>query len=147
MSNEIRKQKGLFIQKTSSGLTLVSFNKSQGYVQDLSGDQGPSPGAFDVPAVGVAVDLSGLDSPYGESWWENQHPTVIYEVGIRDVSSGLFYPLVEVLPGKAESFRLTRNLLKEYTAPGTGTGSQTNQLFVRPQGGSAGRAAAYIFEA
>lgn len=84
---------------------------------DVSGEIGPTPGAFSASTDGTNVDLSELTTP-GLCVIRNLDATNYVEVGIWD---GLeFYPIIEVGPGEHYVLKLSRNIGNSY---GTGTGT------------------------
>lgn len=119
MSSEAQIRSSLQIRKNN----LTYQSQPTAFVADVSGTNGPTPGAFTVPVAGIAVDLSKLTTP-GLCRIMNLDLTNYVEYGIKDVSGvgiGLFYPLGEILPGESYVIRLSRNITEEYTATGTGT--------------------------
>ena len=133
MSKEANIRVGLTVLKrdsTDPTITLLDFNQSAGYSADVTGTFGPTPGTLAVPATGVAVALTGITDP-GWCWVHNQDTTNNIQIGIRDADSALFYPLLELKPGWRLPIPLSPDLFEEYQGTGTGTGSPTNQLWLR----------------
>jgi hypothetical protein len=89
---------------------------------DVTGTKGPTPGAITVSILGTDVDLSQLTTP-GLCRIQNQDDVNFVEYGIRENTTGKFYPLGELLPGETYVLRLSRWLGLEETSPGTGTGT------------------------
>lgn len=128
MASEIQVRVGLGIRKDN----LQYQSQPQAFNADMvtSTPKGPVPGAFSVSVDGTACDLSQLTTP-GFAKIQNLDSTNYVEYGIRDVSSNLFYPLGELLPGEVYVLRFSRNLLEEYDSPGTGTTGPVNQLWFK----------------
>lgn len=97
---------------------------------DVSAAKGPTPGIVSIPTTGIAVTFSQLTTP-GICWVQNLDPTNYFEVGIKDPGTGLFYPLLEYLPGEVWPLRLSRNLLEDYTNSGTGTSGDVNNFWFK----------------
>jgi len=102
---------------------------------DVFGAKGPTPGAIAVSTSGTDVDLGELTTP-GLVIFSNLEDEGgnYYEFGIKDASSGIFFPLGECLPGESWPLRFTRNLLEEYL--GTGTTGPVNTLHLRANSGA-----------
>jgi len=63
----------------------------------------------------------------------NLDPTNTVHVGIREISSNKFFPLLMLLPTESYVLRLSDHLLKEEVGTGTFTGA-TTQLFAKAFG-------------
>lgn len=94
---------------------------------DVAGVKGPTPGALSVSPRGTIVDLSQLTTP-GLCRVQNLSESDYFELGVYDVETDVFYPLLEFLPGESFVMRLSRNLGEEYVGTGTGTTAATNRL-------------------
>lgn len=140
MANEALISVALTIDKRSSNRQnqLINFPMKASFRSDVDGVKGPVPGALLVPLAGIDIDVSELTTP-GLCWLQHQgladfsdpgtDPSIYYiDVGIKDVLSGRFLPLLELHPGDAWPVRLTRNLLEAYNSTGTGTGPANNTL-------------------
>ena len=113
MSNEATVRGSLQISTTN--LKYRSYPTS--FQADVSGEVGPTPGAFSASTDGTDVDLTELTTP-GLAIIKNLDATNYVEVGIWD---GLeFYPLIEIGPGEQYPVKLSRNIGNSY---GTGTGT------------------------
>jgi hypothetical protein len=123
------------VTKTVSGVKLVNYQRVADFQVDLNASSGfgPSPAGINVTTTGVVVDLSKLVMPTW-CWLANQDPTNYVEYGIRDPSSGKFYPLGELGPGDAYPIKLSRNLLEEWHS--TGTSGDVNQFWMQATGGT-----------
>lgn len=118
-----------------TGLTISKDNLRYnalpaGFSADVATAKGPVPGAVSVATAGTVLDLGELTTP-SLCRLMNLDTTNFVEVGIREPSSGFFYPLLELLPGESYVFRLSRNLLEEYTGAGTGTSAPTNEFYAK----------------
>lgn len=130
MANEARVQSTLTLQKVSGSIVLMNEQRGRSFAVDVDGTKGPTPGAVLVPTTGVDIDLAELTTP-GLCCIENQDATNYIEVGIREPSSGFFYPLMEIGPGEAYVIKLSRNIQEEYTGTGTGTSTPGNFLHLK----------------
>jgi len=128
MTREATIRNSLSIKTTS----LDYRSHPTAFVEDVSGEKGPVPGAFTATIAGTNVDLTELTIP-GLCRIMNLDPTNYVDVGIWDPETLLFYPFMEVRPGAYYIFRLSRNLFAEYgTDPTEGTvGPNTNQLRIK----------------
>lgn len=110
----------------------MNENISRAFQADMVTDdpKGPYPGSIAVATAGTVVSLSELTTP---CWCEivNLDDTNFVEWGIKEPSSGFFYPIGELGPGEGQIHKFSRNLLEEYTGAGTGTSAATNQLFFK----------------
>lgn len=93
----------------------------------VTGTNGPTPGAVTISVSGTDVTFSQLTALGGLCRLMNIDPTNYVTVGVRDKSTNVFYPLLELLPGETFITRLSRKLPKEEV--GTGTFSGTNVVF------------------
>lgn len=133
MSREATIRVGLTVRKLDSAdatIVLLDFNQSTAFQADVTGTFGPTPGTVAVTVDGLSVPLTGITDP-GWCWVHNQDPTYNLLVGVKDADSALFYPLLEFKPGWRLPVPLSADLFEEYSGTGTGTGSPTNQLFLR----------------
>lgn len=101
-----------------------------GFVADVAGINGPTPGAITVPVEGVDVDFSQLTAFGGLCRLANLDDTNFLTWGIHDPETDLFYPVGKVLAGETYVLRLADDLEQELgTGSGTGTaGPSTNRL-------------------
>lgn len=126
MANEAKLSNRLLISKNNLNYQSQTTN----FTEDVSGSKGPSPGAITVSTEGTDVDLSELTTP-GLCELRNLDQTNYVEYGIRDPSTGIFYPLGEIPPGKGYVLRLSRNLQESYTNTGTGTSADTTKFHIK----------------
>jgi hypothetical protein len=141
MANEIAVSARLTI---ASG-TLNYNSAPTTYQADMAGLKGPAPGAISVPlGFGVDVDFSQFTN-YGlaPGWGTAQNLSTdtgnnYVDIGIYEPATGIFYPLLELLPGQILPLQLSRNLFEEFigTITGTGTTATNNTLRVRAHGSS-----------
>lgn len=134
MANEIKVQVSLNVQKRSGSLQLINWGRSNGFQFDMSGTKGPVVGAVAVTDDGTDVDLTQLTSyglDPGVAWLHNLSALYYVDVGIRDPDTGQFYPLLKLQPGRGWPVELSENLLEQYDATGTGTGTVNNKLHIR----------------
>lgn len=101
-----------------------------GFVADVTGINGPTPGAITVSVDGVDVDLSQLTSFGGFCRLANLDSTNFVTWGIHDPETDRFYPVGKILAGETYVIRLADQLEEELgTGSGTGTaGPSTNKL-------------------
>ena len=133
MSSEATVRVGLTVRKTDSDdptILLLDFNQVGSFQADVTGTFGPTPGTVAIPAEGVAVPLTGITEP-GWCWVHNQGADSNVQIGVKDPDSALSYFLMELKPGWRLPVPLSPDLFEEYQGTGTGTGSPTNQLFLR----------------
>lgn len=122
MANEARITTSLYISKNN--LQYNSLPTS--FVATVTGVNGPSPGAINVPVTGVNVDFSAL-STLGLCRIMNLDSTNFVEWGAWDGIE--FIPLGEILAGESYVIRLARALkLGGDYATGTGTTGTGNAL-------------------
>ena len=146
MADEATFQNSLTIMKrsTTGAKQLLNFQKAVSFRATVTGTKGPLPGSILVPLTGVAVSLSQLTTP-SIAWLHHQgladgsdpgsNPSIYYvEVGVKDVLTSRFTPLLELWPGEEYPLRLSRNLLESYNSTGTGTGPANNSLWVMSHG-------------
>jgi len=109
---------------------LEYHNTPTSFTADVTGVNGPTPGAITVPTTGIDVDLSQLTTP-GLCWMMNLDDTNYVTYGIWDPETYKFYPFGKLKPGETSLFRLSPNICKEL---GTGTGTTgpvTNTFHMR----------------
>src|SRR5574343_1992303 len=118
-----------------SGLQIIKGDRNvpmgvPSFTDDVSGTNGPTPGAIAVPVTGVNVDLSVLTTP---GWCKitNLDATNYVEYGGFDASAEIFIPLGEIPVGGWTVFKLSRHLGSEYGTVGTAAGASGNYLRVR----------------
>lgn len=126
MSAEITVSHTLTVQKKdSTGLIqLVNFNRSEGFRADLAGSSGPYVGSVNVRPDKSLIDLSAAGGGGGVIWVKNQSGTATIQLGLYDVSTNTFDPVMDFLPGECWPFRVSRDIGRE-EIPGTGTGGST----------------------
>lgn len=149
MANEARITSSLAIRKTSGSLTLLDYqSRPTTFSATVDGTKGPTPGAITVARTGTIIDLSQLTTP-GLLVIKNLDATYRFEWGIFDPSISSFFPVGEVLPGEVYVVRLSRALLREYSTPGTGTGTtgEVNQLRAKAEWGAGTAGISASFEA
>lgn len=124
MANEATIRSALQIRKVDGVTTLMEYNSQPSAFQaDVDGTKGPTPGAITVTTSGTNVDLTELTTP-GLCRIMNMDTTNYVEVGVKDASTGVFYPLMELLPGESYVFRFSRNVGEEwYSTTGTDSGN------------------------
>lgn len=103
MANEATIKCSLQILKNN----LQYRNYPTDFQGDITGENGPTPGAFNVTTAGVDVDLSELTTP-GYCVIRNLDSTNFFEIGL--FISSTFHELAEVLPGESYVIRLSRNV-------------------------------------
>ncbi len=130
MANEAEIRGSLQIRTGDGEIEYVS--RPTTFRGDVTGRKGPSPGAITATIAGTDVDFSELSTP-GYARIQNQDLTNTVDVGIWDPETGVFYPMLELLPGESYPLRLSRILAGEYgTDPAVGsTGPNTNRLRIR----------------
>jgi hypothetical protein len=107
---------------------IVYQSQPGSFTADVSGTNGPTPGAVTATVAGTVVSLAQLANP-GLCRVMNIDATNFVTVGVDD---GLrFFPLMELLPGESYVFRLSRYLNEEFTDTGTGTNADANFLMVK----------------
>ena len=143
MSNEIRINSTLTVQKDN----LKYQSTIRGFTADMTGQKGPTPGAIAVSVSGTDVDLSQLTTP-GVCEISNIGETYQFDVGVYEPATGIYYPLLEVLPGESYIIRLSRHVQEQYEGSIEGTSSATPNNTVRLRSfGGAGVAFIGAFEA
>lgn len=127
MADEATVRATLQIRKISGEVTVIDYNSQPaGFIADVDGSKGPSPGAVTVSTSGTNIDLTELTTP-GLCRIMNQDPTNYVTVGVKDTSSGIFYPLMELLPGESYVFRFSRDVGEEYySTTGTDSGNSVH---------------------
>lgn len=134
MANEALIRSNLQIRKTLSatdGTIILDYSsRPTAFTADVSGNLGPTPGAFVASTAGTDVDLSALTIP-GLCRFMHLGTANFVEVGIWDPEGVRFYPMLELLPGDSFIVRLARNIEEEFGTgdPGTATaGANTNRM-------------------
>jgi len=124
MANEAQINSSLTIRKLSGSIALIDYvSRPTAFSADVTGTKGPTPGAVTISTSGTDIDLTGLTTP-GLVRLHNQDATNYVEWGIRDASTGRFYPVGELLPGESYVFRFARSVGDEYySTTGTDTGN------------------------
>lgn len=109
---------------------LQEFGQPASFRMNMDSVQGPTPGFVTVPTTGVDLDLSALSS-FGVCRIRNLDETNDIIYGIKEPSSGFFYPIGKVRPGHHWWIDLADELLQEFTNTGTGTSAATNKFHIR----------------
>lgn len=94
-----------------------------------------SPGEVTVATTGTDISLSQVGIP-GVCRVKNLDTTNFVEIGVKEPSTGFFYPMLEVGPGEGYVFKLSRNIRQEYTGTGTGTSAGTNTMHAKANTGA-----------
>ncbi len=132
MASEASITVGLQIRKGN-----LNYGENTSFQADVLVAQGPTPGLVVATTAGVQASLALLTNP-GLCWLANLSSDYRVEVGIKDTSSGLFEPLLELLPGESYVIRLARNIGSELTGGvGTGTAGSGGVLWLKSIGGTA----------
>lgn len=133
MAGEIRVQASLQVIKDS----IRYLGQPTAYTDDMAGSKGPVIGAVTVPTTGKLIYFTELTTP-GYARFSNQDPEDgnYVEVGVYDPQTGVFYPFLELLPGKPQVVFLTRNFGEQYAGSGTGTTGPENYLRLKANGAS-----------
>ncbi len=157
MANEARIQAGLQIR----GPLSQQYQSAPAiFTADVHLAGGPTPGEFLASKSGTDVNLSALTQP-GWCWLFNLgvdasgndlagtagdefNWTNYVEYGLKDHTTGNFYPLGELLPGEATVVRLSRFIGLEI---GTGAGTTPGADAVKMQVKSIGTASKVIVNA
>jgi hypothetical protein len=122
MSNEARIYAGL--QITKGNLQYVSYPQAfTANVAFANGPNGPTPGTVTVATSGTDINLSELTAYGGLCIIINYDPTNTIRVGIKDTTTHVFYPLMDILAGEQYPLRLSADLTKQETGSGTFSGS------------------------
>lgn len=120
MSNEAVIQSGLQVTKGSQNYRAQPTS----FTADIAGNAGPTPGAILVATSRTDVDLTQITSNGylpGLCRIQNLDSTNFIEIGVYD-PTGIFYPIMELLPGEFIVIRLSRYLGEELD-PTVGTGT------------------------
>lgn len=132
MANEATIQIGLSINKGN-----LAYKQTATVRANVAGTNGPTPGAITVPSIGVDVTFSQLTAFGGLCWLANLDSTYTVQVGVKDTGTGVFYPLLELLPGEKTVIRLSRVLDQQESGTGTFSGSGCRLHLKTDGGGSA----------
>lgn len=119
MSDEAQIRSSLQINKGN----LRYSSQPTAFRADVSGTNGPTPGAIAVATTGTNVSFAALTTP-GLCRLMNLDSTNYVTWGIYD--GAFFFPLGEILPGESYVIRLSRILGSE--SPGTGTGNSLRMV-------------------
>jgi hypothetical protein len=141
MTNEARIRSACDITKTTSpasqSLPFVQRTPVGEYTDDVAGVGGPTPGYLVATPAGVDVDLSALGTP---GWVEirNYSQVDYITIGIWDGDfSAVFFPMMEIPPGKHQCFKLSRFIGQVIDEAGTGTAAPGESNFLRIKSGGA----------
>lgn len=112
-----------------------NWSRDCSYTGTLNRFLGPSPGLVVATPAGVSVSLAALTDP---------GPCVVTNLGayrcilgIKDTSTGNFYPLIEIPVGSSQVLYLARDLESELSGgTGTGTAGSGSTLYIKSIGGS-----------
>lgn len=126
MANEVTVRATLQINKDHESYD----SRPGGFSATKENVGGPTPGHVLVGVGGTDIDLSQLTVP-GFCRLQNKDEENYVEYGIKEPSSGFFYPLGELGPGETYVLKLSRNIRQEYTGTGTGTSAPTNTLHMK----------------
>lgn len=131
MSNEARVTSSLSITKGS----LTYRSAPTGFSADVSAANGPTPGVVSCSVTGTDLDFSRLARP-ALCWLQNLDDVNYVTVGVYEPGTGVFYPLLELLPGESYVIRLSRSVGEQQqgTVTGTGTDAVNNAVRVRASG-------------
>jgi hypothetical protein len=121
---------GLTVRKTdpTTGKTIIDFNTSGQNQIDMTGIGGPYVGTLNVPTTGATVDLSALGTP-GAAYFMNQDPTNPVDYGVREDSTGKFFPIGRLLPGLRQPIYLSPHLGIEESGAGSSSIGNTHLFF------------------
>ena len=120
MANEITVRVGLTVR---NGNVQYSSGPIQQFQADMSGNRGPSPGAFLATTDGVDIDLSNLSNP-GVCILKNLDDSTTGNAvtfGVWDETNSVFYPYQKLLPGEQYPLRLAVDIEDEYSGTSTST--------------------------
>lgn len=119
--NEATIRTSLAIRKTLTDGTVVMDYSSRptGFNADVTGTNGPTPGAVAIATSGTIISFAQLTTP-GLCRLMNMDDDNYVTYGIWDPALSKFYPLGELQPGESYVLRLSRFLQTEI---GTGTGT------------------------
>lgn len=128
MSNEATIQSGLTLRVGN----LEYQSKPATIRADVgsNGPAGPTPGYVLATLTGALIDLTKLINLGGLVWVQNTDPTNFIEICVYDPDSTKFYSFMELLPGEAFAWRMSRNYQNEFGA-GTGTTGSNVQFYAR----------------
>jgi len=109
----------------------LSYSNRKSFRFTVTGTLGPLPGGLTIPKTGRIVDFQGFIVEPGACEVANFDETYSFEVGIYDLQTNVFYPLMEVGPGESYPLTLSRNLLEQYNDTGTATSAPENKLMLK----------------
>lgn len=126
MADEAQVRSSLQIKKGA----IDYSSKPTVFNADVTGTDGPTPGAITATVEGTDVDLSQLTTP-ALCRIQNLDATNFVTVGVWDPENNTFFPVDEILAGETYVRRLSRDLQEEFQT-GTGTiGADTNRLRIK----------------
>lgn len=132
MANEASVSWSLSVNKDN-----LAYSQQKSFQADVSEARGIAPGLVLATVAGVNVDLSLLGTP-GLAAIINLSEDYTVVVGIKDTSTGVFHPFMDILPGEGFPVRLSQYIEQEVeSSAGTGTAGSGSTLFVKSVGGSA----------
>lgn len=140
MANEATIRSSLLIQKGQ-----LDFRSNPAAFQaDVGVESAPSPGAILATPAGVNVDLTALTNPSLCTLQNLGNYRV--DVGVYEPDSGLYLPLLELLPGEGPYVvRLSRHLQEEFGTTGTSVTGSNTRLRIRSHDGNS-KFAVFAFE-
>jgi hypothetical protein len=135
MSNEAQVRASLQVRK--GNLTYISQPTSFLASVNTANPIGPTPGSFNVPNAGIDVDLSKLTAKGGLARiGNNEAPSApgFITYGIKDLTTGYFYPVHDIYPGENYIVRISQFIGEEETGTGTFTPGHTAALHMKAEG-------------
>src|SRR5438105_2935048 len=109
------------VKSADSTLTLLDYRPpTDAFNFNVSGTNGPTPGALTVTRAGVDVSFAQLTAYGGMCSIKNMDPIYKLTWGVKD-GTGKFHPIGDILPGEAYPLRLSVFFGSEFGATGTGT--------------------------
>lgn len=103
------------------------------FTANVTATNGPTPSAVTIPVNGADINLSQLTAMGGLCFIMNLSSTNTVMVGIKDTLTGVFYPLMDLLPGESYPMRLSHDLQKQEAGTGTFSGA-TARLHIKAVG-------------
>jgi hypothetical protein len=130
MAGEAQITTSLVIRKGN----LLYISQPQAFVGNVNSNLpniGPVPGQLIAGVGGVNINFGAVTTP-GYGTIQNLDTVNTIHVGIFIAgSTNRFFPLFEVQPGEIYPFRISRHLLVDYPATGTGSPEPAASLHVR----------------
>lgn len=139
MADEVQINVGMNVNVPNT----APYRRQFQFQRDHSSYQGPTPGYLTATVTGIEVSLALLTNP-SVAWVQNLSTLYRIVIGIKDTSSGIFYPLLELDPLESWPLPLARMIGDELTGgSGSGTAGSGGVLWVKSITGSAD----FVFEA